>query len=79
MAAASSATVVGPMHSRVQAPGLEHVYIVPVDECGSTQLVLRLAETRNGQRKRVRYAADYTLQAWLNTLWEGAPRAQLPD
>jgi hypothetical protein len=47
----------------VQAPGLEHVHIVPVDECGSTQLVLRLAETRNGQRKRVRYAADYPLQA----------------
>ena len=63
----------------VQVPELTDIYVVPVIDCGRLIGILRLEEPRNNQRKGVRYAADYTLQTWLNTLWEGAPAGQLPD
>jgi len=44
------------------SPDTGRVYLVPVDECPGTQIRLRLTPPRNGQRKRVRYAADYELR-----------------
>ncbi len=40
---------------------LGKVYLVPVAECGVALARLRLTPTRNGQRRRVRWAADYEL------------------
>ena len=40
---------------------LDKVYIVPVDEVGTTQVKLRLTPTKNNQEKYVRWAKDYEL------------------
>ena len=37
-------------------------YLVPVDEVGINEAMLRLKAPRNGQSKRVRMAADYLLK-----------------
>lgn len=42
---------------------LERVYLVPVDECGTALARLRLTPPRNGQRRKIRWAADYELRA----------------
>jgi hypothetical protein len=44
---------------------LDRVFVVPVDECPSFVGSLRLRPTRNNQRKRIRNAKDYVLEAWL--------------
>ena len=37
------------------------VYLVPVDETGTSQIILRLTATKNNQEKNVRWAKDYEL------------------
>ena len=37
------------------------VYLVPVDDTGTSQTVLRLVPTKNNQEKNVRWAKDYEL------------------
>ncbi len=51
------------------------VYIVPVDECPSFIGVLRLHPPRNNQRRGIRFAEDYSLEAWLKGLEDQAVRA----
>lgn len=43
----------------------DEVYVVPVAEATTRATALRLAPTRNAQRRRVRMAADFTLDQWL--------------
>ena len=40
---------------------LRKVYLVPVNEVGTSHIVLRLAPTKNNQEKNVRWAKDYEL------------------
>jgi hypothetical protein len=40
---------------------LRKVYLLPVDEVGVTEIRLRLAPTRNGQRVGIRFATDCEL------------------
>ena len=42
---------------------LGQVYMVPVDACGTALARLRLTPPRNGQRRGIRWAADYELRA----------------
>jgi len=37
-------------------------YLVPVDEVGINEALLRLTPAKNGQRSRVRMAADYIIK-----------------
>jgi hypothetical protein len=46
----------------------ESVYMVPVSECPSRLGLLRLRPTRNNQRRRIRFAADYSLEEWIRRL-----------
>ena len=43
----------------VYYPPDRSIYLVPVDECGTTEVKLRFTPPKNGQRIGVRYAADY--------------------
>jgi hypothetical protein len=54
----------------IHVPRWPEIYVVPVDEFRSYTGILRLEATKNNQRKRVRFASDYTLEAWVNALWE---------
>lgn len=45
----------------VYCPENKGMYLVPVDQVGTTQAVLRLAPTINKQEKNVRWAKDYEL------------------
>jgi PD-(D/E)XK endonuclease len=45
----------------VYSPALNLVYLVPIRELPSRGGSLRLAPTRNGQRKRIMWADDYLL------------------
>jgi hypothetical protein len=47
----------------VYFPPQESVYVVPVAEF-TGEGRLRLAPTRNNQRRRVRFAADYSVDRW---------------
>ena len=49
----------------VHVATLDRVFVVPVDDCPSFAGSLRLRPTRNNQRKRIRNAEDYVLDAWL--------------
>ena len=49
---------------RVQA----QVFVVPVEECARFKGYLRLEPTANNQRLGVRFAADHTLERWLDAL-----------
>ena len=40
-------------------PPTRAVYLIPVSECGATEVKLRFTPPKNNQRVRVRYAADY--------------------
>jgi hypothetical protein len=57
-------------HIAVHVPRHPEIYVVPVDEFPSFTGALRLEPTRNNQQKGVRFASDYTLEAWVNALWE---------
>ncbi len=48
----------------VYAPWIDAVYLVPVHEVATYVHTLRLAPTRNNQRRRIRYAADYRIDHW---------------
>jgi hypothetical protein len=52
----------------VHVPSLGRIFIVPVDDCPSFTGVLRLVPTRNNQRSGVRYADDYDLANWAESL-----------
>jgi len=43
----------------VFCPGNRKIYFVPVEACGTSAAKLRVTPSRNNQRRRVRYAADY--------------------
>jgi hypothetical protein len=45
----------------VYFPPLRTVYLVPVDECAPSEIHLRILPPANGQRRGVRFAADYEL------------------
>jgi hypothetical protein len=45
----------------VYSPYMDKVYRIPVDECGSSAVHLRVAPLRSKQVKRVRWAKDYEL------------------
>ncbi len=49
----------------VHASEVGRLFVVPVDECPSSRGYLRLDSPRNNQRRRVRLAADYTLESWI--------------
>ena len=48
----------------VHVPALDRVFMVPVDDCPTSRGQLRLAATRNNQRRRVRLAEDYSFEVW---------------
>jgi hypothetical protein len=48
----------------VYFPPLESIYLVPIEAVGSHEGRLRLEPTRNGQKRRVRFAAEYEIQRW---------------
>jgi len=52
----------------VYLPSLGRVFMVPVDDCPSFRGYLRLDATRNNQRRGVRLAEHYSLDAWLHSL-----------
>jgi hypothetical protein len=52
----------------VQVPALDRVFIVPVCECPASKGYLRLDPARNNQRRRIRFAADYSLEEWIRRL-----------
>jgi len=43
----------------IYSPELDRVYVVPVDEVGRQECVLRLDAPKNGQLKGIRFAKDY--------------------
>jgi len=45
----------------VYSPDLNKCYWIPVQECGTSQVFLRLTEAKNKQSKRVRWAKDFEL------------------
>lgn len=51
----------------VMAPGARTVYLVPVADVNACTVSLRLEPPRNGQRKRVRFADTYDINAWNPT------------
>lgn len=52
----------------VPVRSLARVFIVPVAECPSYTGYLRLEPARNNQRRRVRLAENYSLEAWLTRI-----------
>lgn len=52
----------------IHVPELRAQFVVPVDEAQGFEVRLRLEATRNGQARRVRYAQDYSLEAWAAAL-----------
>jgi hypothetical protein len=50
------------------------VYVLPVDLAGSRATSLRLEPARNGQRERILFAADHTVDAWVALLPTAAQR-----
>ena len=45
----------------VWSPLTRKVYLVPVEECGTSEASLRLAPAANGQSSRIRLASEYEL------------------
>lgn len=45
----------------VYCEALDKVYLIPVDDVGTTQARLRLMPTKNKQEKNIRWATDYEL------------------
>ncbi len=59
----------------VYAPELGQSFVVPVAECPTSKGYVRLTPPRNNQRRRVRRAADYTLETWAESVKREASRA----
>jgi hypothetical protein len=51
----------------VYFPPSKSVYLVPVSDTQTFYGCLRLEPTRNNQRRRVRFAADYEVGRWTDT------------
>jgi hypothetical protein len=49
----------------VHVASISRVFMVPVDDCPSYVCSLRLDAPRNNQRRRVRFAEDYSFERWL--------------
>lgn len=47
------------------APCTGQVYVLAVDEVPETDVWLRLTPTQNHQQRRIRWAKDHTLAAWV--------------
>ncbi len=45
----------------VYSPAFKKVYLIPVDDVGTTAVTLRLNPTKNNQEKFVRWAKDYEM------------------
>jgi PD-(D/E)XK nuclease superfamily protein len=54
----------------VYCPETDGVYLVPVDEVGTTHGSLRVEPTQNNQVKKIRWARDYEVSAGLAQLVE---------
>jgi hypothetical protein len=52
----------------VDVAELDDVFIVPVGDCPTSKGFLRLDDARNNQRRRIRFAADYSLEEWIRRL-----------
>ena len=62
----------------VYFPPEKSVYLVPLDAVGGFRGYLRLEPTRNNQRRKVRFAADYEIDKWsLDSLQEAREKALL--
>lgn len=48
------------------------VYVVPVDEVGESAVRLRVNEPKNNQTKNVRFAKNYTLDLFLQSMMKKA-------
>jgi hypothetical protein len=48
----------------VYFPPKRSVYLVPIDGVAEFEGRLRLVPTRNNQKRRIRFAADFTLDRW---------------
>lgn len=46
----------------------ESVFMVPVSDCPSYQGMLRLHPPRNNQRRGIRFAEEYSFEAWVRQL-----------
>lgn len=55
----------------------EDIFVVPVGECPSFRGMLRLRPPQNNQRRGIRFAADYTLERWIESLASGFANEQL--
>jgi hypothetical protein len=53
------------------------LFVIPVAECPSFLGMLRLEAPRNNQQQGIRFARDYTLEAWLTRL--GVEPDEQPD
>jgi hypothetical protein len=51
----------------VHVASISRVFMVPVDDCPGYVCSLRLDEPRNNQRRRVRFAEDYSFERWLES------------
>jgi hypothetical protein len=49
----------------VYVAAILRLFMVPVDDCPSYSGILRLDLPRNNQRRRVRFAEDYSFERWL--------------
>lgn len=47
---------------------IRETFAVPVDDCAPFRGYLRVDAPRNNQRRGIRFAADYTLEAWLRSV-----------
>ena len=52
----------------VYSDELDRVFVISVDDCARFRGYLRLDPAANNQHRRVRFAADHTLERWLETL-----------
>ena len=62
----------------VHVPDSHGLFVISVEECPLPQAALRLRDTRNNQRLRVRFAEDHTLEAWLSRLTSAQPEPVAP-
>lgn len=47
---------------------LDRVFMLPADECPNFVGLLRLRPARNNQRRGIRFAADHTLERWIERI-----------
>jgi hypothetical protein len=62
----------------VYCPEVKKCYLVPVEVAPATGCYLRIAPTRNGQKRGIRWAVDYEMRADQVELGELNPRPSEP-